>query len=55
MGTTYTSSDEKVAILNEKGKVLGLSVGKATLTITNGIHELKVQVFVDKELGPSEK
>lgn len=49
---TYTSKDEKVATVDEKGVVTGLSVGSTTVTVKDefgNVAEVSVNVFDDTD------
>lgn len=47
-GVTWRSSEEKVATVDENGKVTGIGPGNATITVTtvDGFHEAECSVFV---------
>ncbi len=45
-GTTYTSSDEKIAIVDSNGLVTAVGPGTAKITIKNGKYEITVKVDV---------
>ncbi len=45
-GTTYTSSDEKVATVDKEGKVTAQGIGKAKITVKNGKYSAMVDVIV---------
>lgn len=50
--TSYTSKDEKVATVDEKGVVTGLSVGSTTVTVKDefgNVAEVSVNVFGDTD------
>jgi hypothetical protein len=49
MGTTYTSSDEKVATVDAEGLVTAHAPGTARITIKNGKHELTVEALVKEK------
>lgn len=49
---TWSSSDEKVATVNEDGYVKGISVGHATITAKAGDKEVAVSVNVGEEVLP---
>jgi hypothetical protein len=49
MGTTYTSSDEKVATVDGEGLVTAHALGTARITIKNGEHELTVEAIVKEK------
>lgn len=46
-GTTYESSDPKVATIDANGLVKAVAPGKAVITVKNGDKQLQVQVVVD--------
>jgi len=46
MGTTYTSSDEKVVTVSPEGKVTAQGLGNATITVRNGKFSATVKVVV---------
>lgn len=46
MGTTYKSNDEKVASVDNDGRVSALSPGKAKITVRNGAEALTINVDV---------
>jgi len=46
MGTTYISSDEKIATVSPEGKVTAQGVGTATITVRNGKYSTTVKVIV---------
>jgi DNA-binding cell septation regulator SpoVG len=46
MGTTYTTSNEKVATVDANGLVTAVGPGTARITIKNGKHELTVEAIV---------
>ena len=50
---TWSSSDEKVATVNEDGYVKGLSVGHTTITVKAGDKETTVSVNVAEDVLPS--
>ena len=50
---TWSSSDEKVATVNEDGYVKGLSVGHTTITVKAGDKEATVSVNVAEDVLPS--
>lgn len=45
-GTTYTSSDEKIAVADSNGLVTAVAPGTAKITIKNGKNEITVVVDV---------
>jgi len=45
-GTTYSGSDEKIAIVNVDGLITALAPGKAVITIRNGDKQLTINVSV---------
>ena len=54
-GVTFTSSKEDVATVDATGKVTGLKLGTATISITKaGWYSAKVEVVVDKAGLPGE-
>jgi hypothetical protein len=46
MGTTYTSSDEKIVKVDSEGKVTPQALGTANITIRNGKYSATVKVIV---------
>jgi hypothetical protein len=46
MGTTYTSSDEKVTTVSPEGKATAQGLGTATITVRNGKYSATVKVVV---------
>jgi len=48
-GTTYESTDEKVATVDKEGIVTGISIGKAFIVAKNGDKEARRQVIVFSE------
>lgn len=51
---TYTSSDETVATVSDKGKVTAVGVGQATITVTCGDQILDCRVICDIEESTEE-
>jgi hypothetical protein len=47
-GTTYTSSNEKVATVSPEGKVVAQGVGTAKITVRNGQYSAQIEVEVDQ-------
>lgn len=48
-GTTYETSDPKIATVDIKGLVTAVAPGKAVITVKNGDKRLQIQVVVSKE------
>ena len=44
---TYTSSNEKVVTIDGDGNIKGISTGKATITVTNGVVTTKKEIYVE--------
>jgi len=45
-GTTYASSDEKIAMVDSKGLVAAVGEGTTKIAIKNGVHSLVIDVVV---------
>jgi len=45
-GTTYETSDQKIATVNAEGLVSAVSPGQATITVKNGEKRVQVPVYV---------
>lgn len=46
MSVSYETSNDKVVTVNDKGVATAVGVGKATITITIGTYERKINLFV---------
>jgi len=46
MGTTYASSDEKIATVDSEGKLTARGLGRVKITVRNGKYSAEVKVVV---------
>lgn len=51
---TWKSSNKKVAIVDKKGKITGISKGKATITATYKKKSYKCKITVVDDIGPND-